>query len=370
MINIPVYEPLLGEKELRYVRKCIKSGWVSSLGENIIKFESRFSKFCGVNHGVATSSGTTALHLALVSLGIGMGDEVIVPTLSFVATANAVVYTGARPILIDSEPRTWNIDPEKIEEAITCKTKAVIPVHLYGHPANMSLIMDIAKKHNLFVIEDAAEAHGALYKGRKVGSFGHAACFSFYGNKVITTGEGGMVVTRSSLLNKKMRFLRDHAMSETRRYYHPAVGFNYRLTNMQASLGLAQFEKIDMIISRKREIAFLYNELLHDIKGITLPPEETWAKNIYWMYSILVRNEFGLNRDEIMKRLKGNGIDTRPFFIPMHQLPPYRCKQRFPIADRLASQGVNLPSSPHLTKRQIRYVCEVIKGLFSRERKI
>ncbi len=366
---IPVAEPYLGKRELEYVTECIKSGWISSIGKYVTKFEEEFSKFCGVKYGVATSNGTTALHLALVTLGIGKGDEVIVPTLTFVAVANAVTYTGAKPVFVDSEPATWNIDPKKIEKAITKRTRAIIPVHLYGHPANMDPIMDIAKKHHLFVIEDAAEAHGALYKGKKVGSFGDMSCFSFYGNKIITTGEGGMVLTNSAKLNKRLRFLKDHGMSKTRRYYHPEIGFNYRLTNIQSALGLAQLERIDEIVAKKRKDASLYNKLLGGIKGVILPPEEAWARNVYWMYSILIDEKFGLSRDELMTRLREKGIDTRPFFIPMHQLPPYKCKGNFPVADRLSSQGINLPSSAKLKKKEIKYICETIKNLSIKEKR-
>ena len=363
MISIPVYEPFLNKSELERVRDCVKSGWISSLGRGIDKFEDGFSRFCGAKYGIATSSGTAALHLSLVSLDIGKGDEVIVPTLTFVATANVVSYTGAKPVFLDSDTSSWNIDPNKIRKAINKKTKAIIPVHLYGHPANMGHIMDIARKYNLFVIEDAAEAHGALYKGKKVGSFGRASCFSFYGNKIITTGEGGMVLTNSLELDKKLRSLRDHGMSKFRQYYHSKIAFNYRLTNIQAAIGLAQLEKIDVIIQRKIENALFYNKLLNDIEGLNLPPEEVWAKNVYWMYSILIGKNFRLSRDGLMKKLKERGIDTRPFFIPMHRLPPYKCKGDFPVAERLSLQGMNLPSSPNLKKKDIKYVCETIKNL-------
>lgn len=368
-VMIPVAEPYLGERELEYVTECIKTGWISSIGKYVTKFEEEFSKFCGVKYGVATSNGTTALHLALVSLGIGKGNEVIVPTLTFVAVANAVTYTGAKPVFVDSEPTTWNIDPDKIEKAITKRSRAIIPVHLYGHPANMDSIMDVAKKYRLFVIEDAAEAHGALYKGKKAGSFGDMSCFSFYGNKIITTGEGGMVLTNSAKLNKRLRFLKNHGMSKTRRYYHPEIGFNYRLTNVQSALGLAQLERIDETIAKKRKDASLYNKLLEGIKGIILPPEEAWARNVYWMYSVLINEKLGLSRDKLMMRLREKGIDTRPLFIPMHQLPPHKCKGNFPVADRLSSQGMNLPSSAKLKKKEIKYICETIKNLSIKEKR-
>ena len=245
---IPIAEPLLEEEELNNVMEAVKSGWISSKGKFIPEFEENFARYCGVKHSVATSNGTVALHLALATLGIKEGDEVIVPTLTFIATANAVRYTGAKPVFVDSNPDYWCIDPEKIEGAITPKTRAIIPVHLYGHPCDMEAIMAVAKKHDLYVIEDAAEAHGAEHKGRKVGSFGDIACFSFYGNKIITTGEGGMCLTDDEILAERMRILRDHGMNPGKRYWHDIVGFNYRMTNMQAAIGVAQLEKIDRVI--------------------------------------------------------------------------------------------------------------------------
>jgi len=301
------------------------------------------------------------LHLALVSLGISKGDEVIIPDLTFVATANAVIYTGAKPVFVDSEKRTWNINPDKIEEKITDKTKAIIPVHVYGHPCDMDKIMEIAKKHNLFVIEDCAEAHGAEYKGKKIGSFCDIGCFSFYGNKILTTGEGGMCVTNNERLAERMRFLKDHGMSKEKRYWHPEIGFNHRMTNIQAALGVAQLERINEIIEIKRKNAFLYNSLLKDVKGISLPPEEEYAKNVYWMYSILIEEDFPINRDELIIKLKENGIDSRPFFYPINVMPPYKSDERFPIAEELSKKGINLPSSVKLKIEDIEKIASVIK---------
>lgn len=360
---IPIAEPLLGEKELEYVTECIKTGWVSSLGEYILNFEKNFSEYCGAKYGITTSNGTTALHLALTTLGIEKGDEVIVPTLTFIATANSVSYTGAKPVFVDSEPHTWNIDPNKIEERITGKTKAIIPVHSYGHPCDIGAILDIAEDHNLRVIEDAAEAHGAEYKGRKVGGFSDAACFSFYGNKIITTGEGGMIITNSEEIAEKAMMLRDHAMSKEKRYWHPFVGFNYRMTNMQAALGLAQLERIDEIIRIKRDNAKLYNSLLESVRGVSLPPEEGWAKNVYWMYSLLIEDDFGISRDELMIKLRERGIDSRPFFIPLHLQPPYNSNEILPIAEELSRKGINLPSAATLKEEEITYICGVMREI-------
>jgi len=365
--RIPVSEPLLGGNEEKYVMECVRSSWISSLGRFIPEFEEKFAGFCGSKHGVAVMNGTVALHLALAALGIRQGDEVIIPDLTFVATANVVAYLGARPVFVDSEPGTWNIDPAKISAAVTKKTKAIIPVHLYGHPCDMDPIMEIARKHSLLVIEDAAEAHGAEYKGRKVGSIGDVGCFSFYGNKIITTGEGGICVTADSKLADRMRFLKDHAMDPVRKYWHPEIGYNFRMTNIQAAIGVAQLEQAGKFIEQKRKNARLYSSLLQGVRGITLQPEMPWAKSVYWMHSVLVdEKKFGCSRDELAKQLKIKGIDSRPFFYPMHQLPPYQngfSDNDFPIASNLSRTGINLPSSVKLTGNDIKYVCSAIAGL-------
>ncbi len=359
---IPVSEPLLSGKELDYVSDCIKSGWVSSLGHYIQDFESQFASFCGSKYGIAVSNGTTALHRALASLGIGPGDEVILPSLTFIATANAVRYTGATPIFADSEIETWNIDPQDISRRISRRTRAIVPVHIYGHPVDMDPILSIAEQHHLHVIEDAAEAHGARYKGRRVGSLGKVGVFSFYGNKIITTGEGGLLTTSDSELDERSRFLRDHAMSSEKRYWHPEVGYNYRMTNIQAALGVAQMERIEEFIERKRRIARTYNRLLEDIPGIVLPPEAEWAFSVYWMYSILVTGDYPLHRDELMKKLRSKNIDSRPFFYPIHVQPPYQCAQSLPVAECLSQQGINLPSAVTLTEQDIDRIAAVIRS--------
>lgn len=356
---IPVAEPRLDGNEFKYVKDCVKSGWISSIGEYIKQFEDEFSGYIGTKHGIATSSGTTALHLALVSLGIGPGDEVIVPTLSFIATANCVAYTGATPVFVDSEPQTWNIDPNEIEKHITDRTKAIIPVHLYGHPSNMDPILELAEKHSLHVIEDAAEAHGAEYKKKKVGSLGIMGCYSFYGNKIITTGEGGMITTNNTDIAEKIMMLRDHAMSKTKRYWHPTIGYNYRMTNMQAAVGLAQVERIEHYIAAKRDIANMYNSQFNDIPNITPPPEMKWARNVFWLYSILVDD---VDRDHLMVYLREKGIDSRPFFYPMHTQPPYEdhTREELGVACDLAARGLSLPSATTLKRKQIYYICETL----------
>lgn len=366
---IHVSEPSIGEKELVYVIAAINSGMVSgSTGEYIEKFENKFSEFCGVNFGIATTSGTTALHLCIAALGIGKGDEVIVSTFTNAATAFSVVYCGATPVVVDSEPETWNIDVNLIEEKITDRTKAILPVHIYGHPCDMDPILEIAESHGLYVIEDAAEAHGAKYKGKNVGGIGHAACFSFYANKIITTGEGGMIVTNDQELADKADLLRNLAFSREVRFQHNYVGYNYRLSNVLAAIGLAQLERIEDFITKKRGIAKLYSDELSDVAGITLPIEKSWAKNVYWMYSILVEDEFGMSRDELMEELEKKGIETRTMFIPMNQQPAFHNMGLFngescPVAESLSKKGLYLPSGIGLTEEQIKHICDTIFNL-------
>lgn len=358
---IPVAEPLFEGNELKYLADCINSGWISSAGIFVDKFEKDFASYIGCKHAVAVSNGTVALHLALAALGIGQGDEVIIPTLTFAATANAVLYTGAKHVLVDVDKEIWNIDPDLIEDAISEKTKAIIPVHLYGHPCDMDRIVKIAQKYNIAVIEDAAEAHGAEYKCKKVGGIGTVGCFSFYGNKIITTGEGGMCVTNDSILAEKMKKLRDHGMNKTQKYWHDEVGFNYRLTNIQAAVGVAQLERIDFFLARKRRNAKLYHEYLCDVEGLVLPIEKHWAKSPFWMYSILLRSEdYQISRDGLIESLKKEGIDSRPFFFPLHKMPPYKQNGEFLVAERISSSGLSLPSSVTLTVEQIEYVSMVI----------
>jgi perosamine synthetase len=358
---IPVCEPTLSGNELKYVSQCIESNWISSAGRFIIDFEREFAKVCGTKYGVATTSGTTALHLALVTMGLGPGDEVIVPTFTMIASANTVCHTGATPVLVDSEMETWNMDVSKIEEKITENTKAIMPVHTYGHPCDMDAVMALADKYELFVLEDAAEAHGAFYKGKRVGSIGDAACFSFYANKIITTGEGGMITTNNEELYQKAANIRDHAFSNDRHFWHKYLAFNFRMTNMQAAIGLAQVERFDELVQSRIENAKIYSSLLKDVPGIVTPPSTEGIKNVFWMYSILVEDEFGIPRDELRARLAKLGIETRTFFIPIHLQPLYFEKYKnesFPNAEELCLRGMYLPSSSNLTEMDIELICD------------
>lgn len=367
---IPVCEPTLKGNELKYATEAIQSGWISSAGEFIKKFEEGFSAYCGVKYGIACSNGTTALHLALETMGIGKGDEVIIPTFTMIASCNAIFYTGAKPVLVDSELATWNIDVDKIEEKITSRTKAIIVVHTYGHPVDMDKLRKVADRHHIPIIEDAAEAHGAEYKGKRTGGLGDIACFSFYSNKIITTGEGGMVVTNNEAWAKRAQALRNHFFGEPR-FLHQSVGYNYRMTNIQAAIGLAQLEKIDELVAARRRNAQLYNSLLKNVPGITLPPEAPWAKNVYWMYGVLVQDEFGMSMPALRAALLAKGIDTRTFFIGMHKQPAYQntsderfpdCSGHYPHSDELEKRGFYLPSSSHLMKEQIAQVVDAIKN--------
>lgn len=354
---IPVCTPKLPGNELEYVTDCIKTNWISSMGKYVTQFEEEFAHYCGVNYGVAVCNGTVALHLALASLGIGKGDEVIIPDFTMIATANAVLYTGAKPVFVDSELKTWNINPYKIEEKISSKTKVIIPVHTYGHPAEMDVINDIAKKHNLYVVEDAAEAHGAEYYGRRAGSLGDIGCFSFYGNKILTTGEGGMLVTDDKLIADTARSLRNHTLDDSkRRFKHDLMGFNYRLTNIQAAIGVAQLERAEELVNTRINNAFSYNTLLKYEK-VVLPPCTPNIKNVYWMYSILVEDA-----ENTAKKMKELGVDTRPFFYPMHKQPMFKGKYKgtYPVSNELSKRGLNLPSSPNLTDKELAKVAEVV----------
>jgi perosamine synthetase len=366
---IPVCEPTLGGNEAKYVMDCIQSNWISSAGKYIPEFEERFAAQCHTEHGVACANGTVALHLGLAALGIGPGDEVILPTFTMIATINAIAYTGATPVLVDSEPNTWNMDVAQVADKITAHTKVIMPVHTYGHPVDMDPLMELADRHGIFVMEDAAEAHGAEYKGRRAGGLGHAGGFSFYANKVITTGEGGMITTNDKKLADLARNLRDHAFSTERHFWHKYMGFNYRMTNLQAAVGLAQSEQLDTFVENRRRNAALYNKLLADVPGIVTPPEADCVKNVFWMYSVLVEDEFGMTRDQLRGYLARQGIETRTFFIPMHLQPIYYNDfkgQRYPVSEMLCERGFYLPSASSLTTPQIQYVCETV-GLAYRE---
>lgn len=357
--KIPLAYPLLNGNEKKYVLDCLHTSWISSVGKYVDQFEKSFQDFCGTKYAISCANGTVALHLALLACGIGKGDEVIVPTLTYIASANAVSYCGALPVFVDSEKDTWNMDPAKIEEKINERTKAIIAVHLYGHPVNMEPILKIAEKYGLIVIEDAAEAHGAEYKGKKVGSIGHIGCFSFFGNKIITTGEGGMITTNDDALNEKIRLLKNQGMDQNRKYWFPVIGYNYRLTNLQAAIGLGQMENIQEHLKKRRDISSLYDRYLkHLANCIELPKEEKWSRHSFWMYSILLKDQAKVDRDQLISLLAQDGIETRPVFYPMHTLPPYQEKDSYPVAEHIAKRGLNLPTHGLLTEDEIRYIAE------------
>lgn len=349
---------MLVGNEKAYVMDCLDSTWISSAGKYVEKFESSFADFCGARHAISCCNGTTALHLALVALGLGPGDEVIVPTLTFVATANVVTYCGARPIFVDVEPDTWTMNPALIEEKITARTRGIIVVHLYGHPGDLDPILSLARRHGLFVVEDAAEAHGAEYKERRVGALADVGAFSFYGNKAITTGEGGMLATNDDGLATRLRLLRGQGMDPKRRYWHPVIGYNYRMTNLAAAVGLGQLEKVEWHLERRASVANQYRDLLREVPGVSWQSDQEWAKRIYWMFSIML-DETSVGRDDVMAQLQELGVETRPVFVPMHLLPPYReaaDKTTYPVAERIGRLGFSLPTWAGLTEEDVQYV--------------
>lgn len=363
---IPVFEPVIAEDEIAMVVDALRKGEVSgTFGKYIESFENEFAAYVGCKYGIVVNSGSSALHLAVAALDLQRGDEILVSASTNIATALAALHNGLVPVPIDSEPVTWNLDLDLVEGLITPKTKAIIPVHLYGHPVDMDRLMEIAKKHNLIVIEDCAESHGATVRGRMTGSFGHMACFSFYANKVITTGEGGMITTNDEAYAERLRLLRNLAFTEPR-FRHELAGFNFRMPGFVAALGLAQFRKIDKIVDEKRRVAHSYTEKLRDVPGLQLPAELDWAKNVYWMYGIVVKPEFGINRDKLTEALAERGIQTRTFFCPMNQQPVLKKMDGFrevpcPIADSLWETGLYLPSAWNLSEENINFICEAIR---------
>ncbi|MBI1767939.1 MAG: DegT/DnrJ/EryC1/StrS family aminotransferase [Bacteroidetes bacterium] len=358
---IPISQPSITQKEIDYVTDAVKSTWISSLGKYIDKFESDFARFCGTKHAIAVSNGTVAIHLALVAHRIGPGDEVIIPNLTFVATANAVLHAGAVPVLVDIDPFNLCIDPNKIEEAITPRTKAIMPVHLYGHPCDMKAIIEIAKRNNLLVIEDAAEAHGAKAYGKTVGNWGDCATFSFYGNKNLTTGEGGMITTNDEEYNLRCRYLRDHAMSKEKRYWHTEVGYNYRMTNIQAALGCAQLERIQDLMQKRAQLFSWYSKALNNIDGLQLNRTSDWATNSYWLICLQNSNwKTEQERDEFMLRLKSSGVDSRPFFYPLSEMPYLKADVDTPVTHAVYKRGINLPTFYDLAEDQVKTICDCI----------
>jgi perosamine synthetase len=352
---LPISKPFIGAREKELVLDALDSGWVSSIGKYIDEFEAGFARYCGTEYALAVSNGTTGLHLALAALGLQPGDEVIVPDLTFVATPNAVAYTGATPVLADIDPDTLCIDPASVKSLITERTKAIIPVHLYGHPADMDALLEIGAAHGVDIIEDAAEAHGAEYKGRRVGGLGKCGVFSFYGNKVITTGEGGMLTTNDQAFYLQAKRLRDHAMSPRRRYFHEERGFNYRITNLQAALGVAQLERIEEFLARRAEIMDWYNSEIATTDAIRLNRVKNWAKSAFWMICLEVDWLDETRRDVLMQKLRERGIDTRPYFCTMSSMPMYK-QEPLPISARKAQIGLNLPSYFELTKPEVQRV--------------
>ena len=368
---IPVFEPVIGEEEITAVVNTLRRGEISgTFGADIPQFEQEFAEYCGCSYGVAVNSGTSALHLALAAIDIGPGDEVLVSASTNIATALAAVHNDAIPVPVDSEDITWNLNLDLIESLITSKTRAIIPVHLYGHPVDMDRLIEIAAKHNLVIIEDCAESHGATCRGKMTGGFGDMACFSFYANKVITTGEGGMVTTNNKLLAEQVRLLRNLAFTVPR-FWHKAAGFNFRMTGPQAAMGLVQLHKIDHIIAEKRRVAHTYTDCLQDIPGLGLPVELDWALNVYWMYAIVVKPEFGLTRDQLTEVLRVDGIQTRTFFCPMNQQPVLQSLPGFreipcPVADRLWKTGLYLPSTWNMPEETIKRMSKSIRRAYQR----
>ena len=360
---IPVCTPTLLGNEKKYVLECLETNWISSRGRFVDEFETKFSRYCGMRFGITTNSGTTALHLALAAIGVGEEDEVIIPSFTMISTANAANYLGAKLALVDVEPRTWNIDPGKIEKKITPRTKAVIPIHTYGHPADMDAIGAIARRRRIAVVEDAAEAIGAEYKGKKTGGFGKIAAFSLYANKIITTGEGGIIVTDDPELAERARTMRNYGFTQERHFWHKVVGFSYRMTNVQAAIGLGQLERIDDLLGARIRNAELYNSFLKDVPGIVTPPRSPECVSAYWMYGILVRDEFGLSRDELRQALADEGIETRSFFIPIHLQPIYASlySDEYPVSEELGTRGLYLPSSSSLKPDAIAFIADCIR---------
>lgn len=356
--DIPVYEPTLSGNEQRYVMDCLQSGWISGRGSYVSDFERAFADYTGIKNATTVSNGTVALHLALMALGIGPGDEVIVPTFTYIAPVNAITYCGATPVFVDSEAASWQIDPAEVRRRITPRTKAIIAVHLYGHPSPMEELCAIAKEHRIFLLEDCAEAFGTLYKGKHVGGFGDISTFSFYGNKTITTGEGGMVVTNDETLYQRSLHLKGQGLAKYREYWHDVIGYNYRMTNICAAIGLAQLERADEFIARKRQIATLYNNIFAGT-DITPHSEVGDVFHSYWMYSVLVPTVN--HRDVVRDYLKEKSIETRPAFYPVHTMPMYSQKyERHAVAEDIALRGINLPSYPGLSDEQVEQVARTL----------
>ncbi len=376
---IPVNEPLIGEQEIANVLDCLKTGWISSAGKYLEEFEQAWASYCGMRYGVAVSNGTTALQVAVACLGLEPGDEVILPTFTIISCAQAITYNGGVPVLVDCEPRTWCMDASQVEARITQRTRAIMPVHIYGHPVDMDPILALAKRHGLFVVEDAAEAHGAEYLSgrgtdhatwRRCGSLSDLSVFSFYANKLVTTGEGGMVLTNDPALAERARSLRNLCFRRERRFYHTELGHNFRLTNLQAAIGLAQVERMPQTILKKRWMGQSYTQRLSHLSNIQLPVEEPWARQVYWMYGLVLDESTGLDAAEFARLMQGEGIETRPFFLGIHEQPVYTNQglfagEKYAVSERIARQGLYLPSGLTLTELQLEQVCQAVEKILA-----
>ncbi len=376
---IPVNEPLLTAREMEYVQECVRTGWISSAGRFIEEFETRWAAYCGMSHGVAVSNGTAALEIAVEALGLTPGDEVILPSFTIISCVLAVLSNGAVPVLVDVDPKTYCLDVAQLEARITPRTRAIMPVHMYGHPVDMDPLLAVAKRHRLTVIEDAAEAHGAEYLSgrggptqvwRRCGGLGDVSAFSFYANKLITTGEGGMVLTNDAAVAERLRSLRNLSFRSEKRFFHTELGHNFRLTNIQAALGVAQVERIDDIVARKRWMGQAYSERLNGIPSLQLPTESSWARSVYWMYGLVLDAKAGMDAVEFARRLRAEGVDTRPFFLGMHEQPALLDRglfagERYPVSERIARQGLYLPSGLALTEGQIDQVSGAVRTVLA-----
>jgi perosamine synthetase len=376
---LPVNEPLIGEKEIEYVLDCLRTGWISSSGKYLEAFEQAWADYCGKRYGIAVSNGTTALQVAVACLELHPGEEVILPSFTIISCAQAVTYNGGVPVLVDSDPDTWCMDVSQVESRITPRTRAVMSVHIYGHPVDMDPLIALASQHGLSIIEDAAEAHGAEYLSdrdsasptwRRCGSLGDISVFSFYANKLVTTGEGGMVLTDDPQIAEKARSLRNLCFRRERRFYHTALGHNFRLTNLQAAIGLAQVERMPDTIARKRWMGESYTKRLKHISTIQLPVEKPWARQVYWMYGMVLDEHTGMDAAEFAKMLLAQGIETRPFFLGMHEQPVFKDMglfegESYPVAERIARQGLYLPSGLTLTISDIERVCTAVEKILS-----
>jgi perosamine synthetase len=363
---IPVNEPRLTEQDYAAVMDAMRAGWISGAGPQIDAFETRWAAYCGRKHGVALANGTVALQCAVALLDLQPGDEVIMPTFTIISCALPVVLAGAVPVLVDCDQQTWTMDVNQVEARITPRTRAIMPVHIYGHPVDMDPLLDLAERYHLQVVEDAAEAHGADYRGRRIGSFGTSSTFSFYANKLLTTGEGGMLLVDDDHLAERARRLRNLGFQPGRRFLHAELGFNYRLTNMQAALGLAQVDRMDEIVARKRRMGQAYTERLSEVAGLELQVQQPWARSVFWMFGLVLSEDTGLDAEQFAARLKSTGVETRPFFLGMHEQPVLReqglfAGESYPVAERIARQGLYLPSGLALDEAQIDQVCQAVR---------